>query len=91
MQSGVIAKARRRIYLCPTGTPDILATIWGRAVFFETKAGKKGATDEQLEMHARLRRAGALVFVVNSVTKGLEIASRIQRKGGHGDDVPACA
>lgn len=86
LNSGVAKRGGRTIMLCPIGTPDILAVIHGRAVFFETKLGRGKATDEQIDMHSRLRRTGALVFVVDSVAKGVEIGLRISRKGGKDGD-----
>lgn len=56
----------------PAGTPDVLCIVGGRAVFLEVKRPGNKPTALQLEMHARLRAAGATVVVVTSVDEALE-------------------
>lgn len=65
------------IHLADPGTPDIGATVKGLAVFFEAKAAKGLVSEEQLEWHARARRAGAMVFVIRRPSTAVDVVRKI--------------
>ena len=60
-------KGRYNQYLCPNGTPDLMAIKKHHHVWIEVKAGKNEPTPEQEEMHKKLRAAGQIVITVRSL------------------------
>lgn len=58
--------------LAEPGTPDIGACVRGLSVFIECKTTKGLVSEEQLEWHARARRAGAMVFVIRKPSAAVE-------------------
>lgn len=62
-----------RQHLAPVGTPDILAIVRGRPLFFECKTELGKASPAQMEQARRIGHAGACTYVVRSVTDGMRI------------------
>ncbi|HEY8562820.1 MAG TPA: hypothetical protein VIL74_20750 [Pyrinomonadaceae bacterium] len=66
--------------LSQTGTPDRFAIVRGHIVFIEVKQlGKKPST-EQLAKHDELRKAGAIVLIVDSFDDFLFQFNEIKNK-----------
>ena len=78
-QSGRVRKGRSWIYLCPEGTPDLCGCLHGRFFALEVKLPGEDPTPVQLERHAELRRAGAVVTVVHSVTEAVAALSQLHK------------
>lgn len=68
IHSGCVRVKRGFMHLAPKGTPDLYVLGWG---WLETKMDKGKPTPEQLEMHARIRRAGECVGVVRTPAEAL--------------------
>ena len=77
IQSGVIPARGRRIHCASIGTPD----LWAQYGFLEVKLPGENPTAEQLEWHARARRAGVRVAVVHSESEALETVLAWRREG----------
>ena len=72
LHSGTVRMGKRYIYLGEEGCPDVFALVRGIGVFVETKKGKELVTERQLEEHARIRRAGGIVFVVRTAKAAVD-------------------
>lgn len=78
LQSGLLKTPKGHfVHLCRTGTPDRIAVIGGKAVFFEVKKPSGRVSVDQAREHERLRTAGALVFVVRSVAEVQKIVTEL--------------
>lgn len=65
------------MHLGHPGAPDVVATVKGLSVYFEAKTAKGLVSEEQLEWHARARRAGAMVFVIRKPSAAVEVVRKI--------------
>ncbi len=50
------------------GYPDVSATVRGRSVYVEVKAGKDTLSEVQKQTIARLEKSGAMVFIARDYT-----------------------
>ncbi|CAI9119565.1 VRR-NUC domain-containing protein [Brytella acorum] len=71
-QNGMREGARRKARGCVPGVPDLHVTYAGRTLYIELKTETGRVSKEQRELHARLRRAGAVVAVCRSADAVLE-------------------
>jgi hypothetical protein len=56
------------------GTPDLLFVVGGRLYGLELKNGSKGRlSDTQVETHAAMRRAGAVIGTAGTVDEALDL------------------
>jgi hypothetical protein len=71
---------RNWLYLCSEGTPDRFAIVGGHIIFIEVKQKGKKPSPEQLAKHEELRKAGAVVLVVDSFEDFREKLDKIRRE-----------
>lgn len=69
------------MHLGESGLPDIGAVVRERPVFFEAKDVKGLVSEDQLKQHARIRRAGADVFVIRSPREAVDVVRAILDEG----------
>lgn len=82
IHSGQVRVKRGFMHLAPKGTPDLYVLGWG---WLETKVDRTKPTAEQLEMHARIRRAGELVRVVRTPAEALAAVMGGKIREGQGE------
>lgn len=80
MQSGVIPKGNRYIYLCEKGTADILCFHRDRVFWLETK-DPKGSTqkqreDDQFKFQQRVEELGHYYLRITQIPESVEEALR---------------
>jgi hypothetical protein len=71
----------RGVHMCRKGWPDLSGVAFGCAAFIEVKMPGKKCTQIQLAVHDELRAAGAVVFVIQSVTGALECLGAMNLTG----------
>lgn len=71
-KDGSIKTFNTWLKLCKKGTPDLYFLMAGRIYFVECKMRGKKPTEDQLERHAELRRAGAVIIVADSIDSFIE-------------------
>ena len=67
---------RRVQWIGRTGAPDTLFMKGGVSLWIEFKDEGKEPTIQQEREHARMRRAGLLVFVIDNVEAGTRLLDR---------------
>lgn len=78
--AGRFKRGKDWIYGCPEGWPDRVAIVDGRVLFVEVKRVGGKVSPEQEVMHARLRKAGAVVVVASSVREVVKAVREMRRE-----------
>lgn len=72
---------RGRVWMCPAGTPDILAVVHGQAVFFEAKLPGEKPSEVQLFVAAKIARAGGRTYYPTNPGQAVEIVKQLLQEG----------